>query len=170
MPKLNEYHHCTAQARDGSFCDAPAIEEAPFPICIEHAAMVLRFLRGYIDAVESAPLELRMLILDRTRDKKAEAARDAAVEKRSLVYYVQLGDLIKIGYTANFSQRMKNYPPHRRVLAVERGNMRLEEQRHRQFRAHLAEGNEWFRPAPDLIEHINRLRKKAGVALISRVA
>jgi hypothetical protein len=170
MPQSTRWNRCTAQAEDGSFCDVQTIEGAPFPICIRHGAQLLRFLHGYIEELESAPVELRLLILDKTRDKKAEAARDEAVEKRSLVYYVQVGDLIKIGYTENLGQRMKAYPPNRRVLAVEQGSLRLEDQRLHEFRAHLAGGNEWFRPAPDLIEHINRLRKKAGVALIGRVA
>jgi hypothetical protein len=163
MPKLNHWNHCTAQARDGSFCDAATIEDAPFPICIEHAAAVLQFLRGYIEYFESAPLELRLLALDKTHVVEKNEAKMAEKQRapHELIYYLQVGALIKIGYTARLKQRLAAYPPDSRLLAFEPGNMGLEERRHRQFSAHLKHGKEWFKPAPELIEHINKLRKLA---------
>lgn len=60
------------------------------------------------------------------------------------VYYVRVGEHIKIGYTRNVSNRLSGYPPNSELLAVELGNKTLEKERHHQFHAYLAWGREWF--------------------------
>lgn len=75
-----------------------------------------------------------------------------------LIYYLRIGTLIKIGYTANLAQRLSAYPPHRILLATENGGRVAEKLRHQQFERHLAYGAEWFHPTAELIEHINALR------------
>jgi hypothetical protein len=79
------------------------------------------------------------------------------------VYYVQVGHLVKIGCTENLKRRLLAYPPYRRVLALEHdSSWAAESQRLIQFAEYLAEGKEWFRPGPALIEHINKIRRKTG--------
>lgn len=77
----------------------------------------------------------------------------------SVVYYIRRGDHIKIGRTTNFRHRMSPLRPDA-VLAVEPGGAALETERHQQFRRHHVrdhpDGIEWFRPGPDLLEHIER--------------
>lgn len=163
MTKLNRYTQCTAQRRSGDFCDDPSIEDAPFPICIKHAAQVLQFLRDYTDAFEAAPVELRLLVMDKTRvesdRRQAAAERTASRVGREFVYYVLVGKLIKIGYTANLRARLSAYPPDTRVLGYEPGGEHLEAQRLREFAAHLKHGKEWFEPCAELVDHINGVRR-----------
>lgn len=158
--RAEEYSRCTAQHPDGTFCNALSIEDAPFPICVEHAAQVLRHLAGYIRDFNKDPL-LRMLAYDFTKsDQVTERAMQAWRERpEETVYYLRVGKLIKIGYTTNLKNRLRSYPPDTKVLATEPGGANLENRRHGEFVAHLRHGKEWFAPAPELIEHINRLRK-----------
>lgn len=60
------------------------------------------------------------------------------------VYYLLVGDLVKIGFTTNLAKRLKTYPPHAELLAVEPGPKSLERQRHRELRNSLRQSNEWF--------------------------
>jgi hypothetical protein len=94
-------------------------------------------------------------------DAKREAAANTAEHQ---VYYVRVGDLIKIGVTRNLKLRLNSYPPGSKLLAVEPGGEAKEAERHRQFRHLLAARNEWFRPGADLMLHIAYVRDAQAAA------
>jgi hypothetical protein len=82
----------------------------------------------------------------------------------SMVYYINLfGAAVKIGYSANV--------PHRRrqlrvepwdVMAVEPGGYTLESRRHQQFKEARCSNYEHFNRTPELLAHIEHLRKTVG--------
>lgn len=74
----------------------------------------------------------------------------------SVVYYMRMGNRIKIGTTGNLVQRMSAINPEE-LMAVEAGNAQVERRRHNQFRALRSHG-EWFRQEEPLIEHIKKIR------------
>lgn len=78
------------------------------------------------------------------------------------IYYVQIADEIKIGWTTNIHQRMRAYPPSAKLLATEPGTTALERSRHQQFNEYLLHGREWFEPGQFLLEHIARVIEKHG--------
>lgn len=172
MANSTRWTRCTAQAEDSSFCDAPSIDGAPFPICIRHGAQLLQFLQGAVKDLNDEPFERRMAIMDNTRDRKQDFDRQFRVDvdraRNGRVYYVQVGQLVKIGYTARLKQRMNAYPPGHQLLAVEHGDEELETKRHRQFAGLLAERREWFTPGPQLLDHIDILRKQSGARPLTR--
>lgn len=107
----------------------------------------------------------------------AEAKMEEAVKDRppppepntkghdSVVYYMKLGDLVKIGISKRIAQRVMAFNP-QRVLAVEPGSHALETVRHHQF-TELHEHGEWFRYEQPLKEHIRQLpeRFKQGTGI-----
>lgn len=159
MPKPTHWSRCTAQKENGRFCDDPTIPDAPFPICFRHAAQLYRFLRGRItaDTDQETALEHVATLFEPRAQVRSSA-------DRVVVYYVQVGDLIKIGSTTRLADRLKDYPPNRRLLATEDGDCELETRRHGQFRELLMVGREWFRPGQELVDHINELRRRQRVA------
>jgi len=70
-----------------------------------------------------------------------------------VVYYLRHGDRVKIGTTSNPRQRFAAIW-HEQLLALERGDRRLEQRRHAQFAADRFEGSEWFRMSRPLRTHI----------------
>jgi hypothetical protein len=94
-------------------------------------------------------------------DQDARAAERAKYLKHT-VYYVKIGELLKIGYTSNMRLRMLRYPPNRWVMATEDGDSLLEQKRHRQFADLRTHGNEWYRLDEPLLTHINDLRRASG--------
>lgn len=76
------------------------------------------------------------------------------------VYYLLIGDLVKIGYTVDMDQRMKQYPPNSRLLAAHPGTMKTERQMHSKFFNHLAKGREWFAIHDELMAHIEDVRQR----------
>ncbi|WP_157253189.1 hypothetical protein [Nonomuraea typhae] len=88
------------------------------------------------------------------------AARRKLYETQSVVYYVRIGDAIKIGVTTNMKARMPQVMPDE-VLATEPGDINLERQRQAQF-AHLKLRGERFLPGDDLIRHIAEIKRQHG--------
>ncbi|HWK19806.1 MAG TPA: GIY-YIG nuclease family protein [Microbacteriaceae bacterium] len=78
------------------------------------------------------------------------------------VYYVEQGDLIKIGYSANPLGRMKSYGPTAHLMAVHPGTLALEKEIHAQFRRYLARGREWFSRHEVVLAHVASVRERFG--------
>lgn len=78
-------------------------------------------------------------------------------DQEGFVYYIRIGERIKIGYSADVKRRMRAYPPGSELLATEPGDRALERKRHQQFAGSLADGREWFRPTPDIMELVHEL-------------
>lgn len=78
------------------------------------------------------------------------------------VYYLRVGDRIKIGYSTAPARRLKAYPPDSELLAIHPGTPDLERQLHKQFDHNLVSGREWFTEALDLREHIATALEEYG--------
>ena len=84
-------------------------------------------------------------------------------EATGYVYYLQVGQLIKMGYSSNPRERLRQYPPESVLLAIEPGTLAIEKERLRQFSASLLWGNEWFDSTPELEAHIGQMKKRHGL-------
>lgn len=164
----NEGTRCTVESDGGRFCDAPSAPGSPFPICGNHAVELYRWMQGMVSDVMDnyrEHLDVHAAMVQGVADQEYAKANT----RQHRVYYVRVGDLIKIGMTARLRQRLNAYPPDAQLLAVEPGGEALEGQRHHQFRHLLAHRKEWFRPGPDLMDHIAKVSERYP-ALISGAA
>lgn len=116
----------------------------------ELRAVVNAARRRYDRAQAATPYDRMERLADLAR------VRDAR-EARSVVYYMRLGNRIKIGTTTKLELRRQQIQPEE-VLATEPGGVTVEQERHRQF-AHLRVSGEWFIDGRILREHIARLRE-----------
>lgn len=73
-----------------------------------------------------------------------------------VVYYMRVGNRVKIGTSANLDLRLKTINPEE-LMATEPGGTGHERHRHAQFQALRTHG-EWFRLEGALAEHIEKLR------------
>lgn len=140
---------CSIACTEGLPCGRESMEGAPFPICLPHLHAAYRHavrldMRPWVEVVDVGP------------DPEPDD---------SVVYYVRVGDQIKIGTTRmSLTQRFQMLPPDHQTLVTEPGGRDLERQRHRQFdRLRIARNREWFRAAPELWDHIRDLRRRAGM-------
>lgn len=162
MPKPTRWTACTAQREDGSFCDTQTLPDAPFPICLRHSAQLYSFLRGRMAEVGIDPVRSLDAIGDLLEQRACLNVRSAPSDP--VVYYVRIGELIKIGTTGNLKSRMASYPPTRELLATEPGGVGVESQRLCRFVQYREMGREWFRPGPDLLAHIAGLQQCGDAA------
>lgn len=84
------------------------------------------------------------------------------------VYYLKVGDLIKIGMTRNLARRLAVYPPGSELLGLEYGGAKVERERHQQFHALLSHGREWFLDRPEIRAHIEALPVHDDLAYAQR--
>lgn len=79
-----------------------------------------------------------------------------------VVYFIRMGDLIKIGTSANFLSRVKSlrsqYSGQLTVIATTTGYFNVEQRYHEKFE-HLRKYGEWFEAAPELLAEIDQLRE-----------
>lgn len=78
------------------------------------------------------------------------------------VYYIRMGDTIKIGYATDVAKRMRAYPPNAELLAAHPGTELLEKQMHQKFKPHLVRGREWFAPADEVMAHVASVVEQFG--------
>lgn len=76
------------------------------------------------------------------------------------IYYLQVGALVKIGFSNTLDERLRAYPPDSKVLAIHPGTPELEQSIHRKFFNHLSHGREWFTPSLEIDKHIQEVRKQ----------
>lgn len=100
----------------------------------------------------------RELVAEGKRKYRASIeARDAA-ERDNWIYYLRVGDLVKVGTAQDVRVRVLSYPPNAEVLAVEPGSYRREAELHQHFAEYLSARNEWFEMGPRLADHIDSIR------------
>ena len=134
-------------------------------------------LKDEMDRLESFGLEITPAIVEavaaeikqRTGNdtippskRNCGAELEAETQERDLatyvVYYMRVGNRVKIGYTRNLLARIEALCPEE-VLATEPGGRRIEAQRHRQF-AGLRTEREWFRYEEPLTSWVAGLRQE----------
>lgn len=109
-------------------------------------------------------------LAERRQQREAERAarsegpsRDEWHASRSVVYYVRIGQYVKIGYTIDLRARMSGLRVDRdALLAVEPGWRETEAQRHAQFDAERQGRRENFNPSRRLLAHVDVVRAKYG--------
>lgn len=94
--------------------------------------------------------------------KIPEAKPEPAVDTNSLstpgvVYVIRVGDLIKIGWTRSFNQRMYQLKPDA-MLHFQQGTRRDEYKLQAKFLDYLAKGREWFTCCPETVAMVEDLR------------
>lgn len=162
MPKPTSWTSCTAQLHSGKFCDHPSLPDAPFPICLNHASLLMGYLEARIQATVDTPDLLSRLVSYQFDAVQERGQRQRAV-RGAVVYYLAVGDLIKIGMTRDLAARLKSYPPDAKLLAVEPGDEQVERNRHVRFAGFLSDRREWFRPGEALMAHIVSLGTPSSV-------
>lgn len=137
--------HCAAPG-----CQAAADPDITVPLCRDCARQTTY---EYLAATEP----------ERRAAREASEPPDPPPrpEPVGCVYFIRLGDLVKIGFTTNLEQRMKDLPQEEVLGIVPFATMREERRCHAAF-AHLRRTGEWFDDAPDLRAFITAVTTSAA--------
>lgn len=78
------------------------------------------------------------------------------------IYYLQIGDRIKIGYASSMYNRMRSYPPNSILLAVHPGKIADERRIHREVAHHRVAGREWYGVTPEMVAYVEAVQERHG--------
>lgn len=151
---------CTVHLRNGLFCDGPSAPDVPFPICPHHA---LRLYKRMHQTIVEFGDEMHSRALSRAPE--FDTKRRQQLKAQSVVYYVRIGDRVKIGFTTNIKQRLSGLRIYDadHVLATEPGGRDLERRRHQEFAdERVSPRHEDFNPSRKLLAHIALVREQHG--------
>lgn len=95
-----------------------------------------------------------------TESADERAARQADERKRRTqtslspgwIYFLELDDKIKVGWTSNLENRLKSYPPHARMVVHYPATRADERDLHRTLRLSLVAGREWYSRSPQVLD------------------
>lgn len=101
-------------------------------LCQTHANKVWRYIQDEADVAlrEQQALARRAVLPDH--------------ERHGWVYYIQVGDRLKIGFAADLAARIRAYPPGSTVIAQKRGTMADEKAEHQRCTPWRVAGREWY--------------------------
>lgn len=128
------------------WCHAAPDPDGPVDLCVDHGYEVFR---SYLGRATERPASIA--------DVRTERSANGTV------YFVRKGEAVKIGWSSNAKRRMYSIQPDA-ILHTQPGTKQDEAMLHAAF-AHLlieGRGREWFRPEPDLMSFILRLKTDAA--------
>jgi hypothetical protein len=91
-----------------------------------------------------------------------QAKKDLRAGAVGEIYYLRLGEHIKIGYAGKMWQRMAAYPPTAVLLAHHPGTRQDEAALHRRFAGFRQAGREWYEPNATILAHIDSVIADRG--------
>jgi hypothetical protein len=130
-------------------------------VCSTCAWGIVEAFREVYQAPEISSLD-RIKFLEERGHEGWIRPQQASKNEPGWVYYIRMGELIKIGYSIDVAQRMRAYPPTAELLAAHPGTELLEKQIHQKFKVHLARGREWFHPHGDVMAHVDSVVAQFG--------
>jgi hypothetical protein len=146
-------------------CNQPQLET--FPVCEDHAFDIwleVGFFR--MDMHKAAGANQRKDSVEKTKSQILKEQIDIAAVKTErqqqpgTIYYLQIEDHIKIGFTTDLDVRLNAYPPMAKLRATHPGTRETEASVHQRFATDLSGRREWFRTSPKLEAYISLVKEK----------
>jgi len=136
---------CDKFALGGSFRNIAGLN-----ICDSHAVRVDNAIHWYwADRLRNAPGAI-----------PKKPAQTHKVE--GWIYYLQIENRIKIGFTKNLYKRMVAYPPETKLLAAHPGTRQDETHLHTLFQSYCLSGREWYGIFRPITDHIAAMVEQHG--------
>lgn len=150
---LDRYQHQNDTLCTWQDCGNDADSNFDAPICMNHAKRlaVQVMLLTKKTPVTSKPLK------EKPEGRNANPAHGRHRLTDGLVYFIKFDGRIKIGFTTNLPQRMRQLP-HDEILALIPGTVSTERALHSKF-ASLRANGEWFTAGPELRAYVDGLPK-----------
>lgn len=138
-------------------CERDVVDGSPVRLCAHHIREVYEFAQDLVaQRWDGAVREYVADLHDTFKPPRSVLKRP----KQGYVYFVRLGDRVKIGYSENVPQRLAAVP-HEEVLGVIPGTMDDEQGWH-QLLADYRTVGEWFRADDDVLAAIGRVVASAS--------
>lgn len=128
-------------------------------LCSTHLAIIVRHSTSD-PAVQRIMYDMRRY--DEDTERRLSRQPTPEPETTGTVYFIRVGSYIKIGWTADLTKRMRQYPPDTILLAAQPGTRKDEHRLHKRFAVHRSHGREWYPLVPAILEHVEAVKREHG--------
>jgi hypothetical protein len=165
-PRRHELVDCIAATLRASICTWPGCGAKrtsrdarliDVPLCDEHFHETWRLAQ---DIADQDNIREPTATIERFGEPTRRVPR--ATSKTGWIYYLRVGDHIKIGYAGRLEQRLRQYPPTAVLLAAHRGTRTDEQVIHSLLTVHRAAGREWYPASAPVLAFIREAIAKHG--------
>ncbi|WP_343466367.1 GIY-YIG nuclease family protein [Rhodococcus aetherivorans] len=118
-------------------------------LCQEHLLLAWSIVQEQIKRAEGGPFKVVG-----EKKKPTPMTAEEIEQNYGCVYYLQVGDRIKIGFSTRPEKRLAQYPPGSRLIAIRRGTRKTERAEHIRYDKYLADGREWFHYSEEMEQDI----------------
>lgn len=135
------------------------------PMCYPHMAVVWAELVGFHrkrGKFAEAIADVNEMIAARQAREDVQAKADHMARQDGDIYFIRLGELVKVGWTRDLFQRVKSYGASAELLVSYPGTRDDETNLHRQLRPALAKGREWYEDGQIIAAFIAEALAKYG--------
>lgn len=165
----HDLEQCAQNVWDARLCTWPDCHEyrarelhpdyADAPLCIGHIYAVWQRAR---DLAERKQVTNPAIVIGLQRGAK-RVTLEQPVARSGWIYYLRIGDAIKVGYASHLGRRLRQYPPNSEFLMAHRGTRSDELALHGLFGHFRTAGREWYTDAPEILEHIEKMKARHGI-------
>jgi hypothetical protein len=131
-------------------------------ICYRHATDIDEYFRIIGEDFQNQLSQVARIEKQAWREEQGRKQAESRKIEPGWIYYIQVVDRIKIGYTVDLKRRLKQYPPDTPLLAMHPGTKQLESEMHAKFSGSKAAGREWFLDTAEIREHIREVIAQFG--------
>lgn len=132
-------------------------DRCSFPFCVEKVKYRFRDAGVPFCQMHAIDMWSRVNAMMTTDEIKPEKPKQVG-NYQGYVYYIRIGDRVKIGHSMEPEKRLATYPPTMEFLLMRLGSRQLERSEHRRFADYLADGREWFEASPEVLARIADLK------------
>lgn len=165
---------CREPRDEGSLCGEAAAEGSPVHLCTRHLLIAYDWVTRDVGVTDLLPdpcvacgtrvgVRYPAGVICAVCEWRVGEMPDSDLTASAVhvVYYLRLGDRMKIGTSGNLRQRLTAIP-HDELVALELGNRLIERQRHTQFAADRLGKSEWFTASNAILDHAAQLNAGTG--------
>lgn len=127
------------------------------PLCVGHLYEAWRIARNAADKTNNRETHA-VIVQPEGPPKKVERP----VSRLGWIYYLRIGDSIKVGYASKLLSRLRSYPPGAEFLYAHRGTKTDEKVAHSMLYLWRCAGREWFEDRPEVTDYIEKQYARYG--------
>lgn len=139
--------------------------DVELPICYRHSAVIVQMVLPGLARDErfvEALADLREELDKRQKREEAEVQARFMARENGEIYFVRIGELVKVGWTRDLWSRLKSYGASAELLVSYPATRQDETTLHRQLTPARAKGREWYEDGQVIAMFVEQALSKYG--------
>lgn len=124
-------------------------------LCQEHSLHVWDTIASDLEVMDAHQAAIQR----RREEAEARAERQSQPPTPGWIYFLRIGEHIKIGHATHLGRRMAAYPPNTEFLAAVPGTRKDEQNIHLRLAEHRAMGREWYTLRADVLALVEKAQR-----------